>query len=432
MKKISDILCIALLAALGAACNLLDLHGDGDRSRGGTQRPDTTSAGDAGAAAPLFDTVIYAAGVRFPDGYDWRVDTLTSTEKGELVLLRDGDLLAAVPVGYGYNVGADPDMHRISNGHLYTDYSNNSQTVIKCDGKELFRFDGREVVCGFAVSDDVVWTLGQSRSGEGGLFLRKNGKLVYSHPTGTVIGNMSDTYNPSGAIEMRDGKPVFFFHYTGDGVLSQASHCVMVEETLETELEVPRNFTRIMDAKLVDGVPLMAGQMGTTRNIISIVKNGMVVGYTLSGFDRIGNCRIIPLQGDDVLLSGECYHAGLVTGYICDRNGRNLFYDLEGRLIGLYAIPGVDVILSCGANGEDPVITTNGLSKQLIGRFLYISTRCAKLFDRKFYLGLNPSTGERPYILVGKKTVPLNFNGFLTEVSVCVEPHKDNSNGRTE
>lgn len=407
---------MALLLGLGAACNLLDKH-EGDSPRKDTGRKDSTAAE---TPISLYDTIVYAAGVRFPEGYDWQIDTMAEQEKGELVLYKGNELLVAVPVSYDNCVSADPDMFRIAGGHLYTDYSNNRQTIVKCDGKEIFRYDGREQMCGFAVKGKDVWTLGQNRTGEGGLSLRKNGKVIHSHENGFVIGGLSDTYNPYGALDFADGEPLFFYYYIGEGPLSRSTHCVMVKGTSATEIETPKNFNRIMDAKMVEGVPVMAGQMGTTANIISTVKNGAVIGYSLVGYDKIGNCRITPLGGGDILLSGECFASGLVSGYICDKEGNNLFYDIEGRLIGLYVSEGVDVIFSCGENGADPAITTNGRGKGLSGRFLYISAKSAVLLGKLFYVALNPAGTEGPYLMCKDKKTPFGFNGFVSEIKIQV------------
>lgn len=416
MKKISDIICLVLLLGLGAACSLLDKN-DGDTPRKDTGRADST---DIAESLSPYDTIIYIAGVQFPEGYDWQIDTMAAEEKGELVLYKGTELLVSVPVSYDNCVSADPDMFRIADGHLYSDFCDNKQTIVKCDGKEIFRYDGREQMCGFAVKGKDVWTLGQDRSGEGGLSLRKNGKVVHSHEGGFILGNLADTYNRQGALSFVDGEPVFFYYYIGQGALSRSTHCVMVKGTSTTELDVPKNFNRIMDAKLIDGVPVMVGQMGTTRNMLSIVKKGTVVSYTLVGFDKLGNCRITPVGDGNLLLSGECFASGLVTGYICDKDGNNLFYDIEGRLIGLYVSEGIDVILSCGENGADPTITTNGRSVGHAGRYLYISAKSAVLLEKLYFIALNPAGKERPFLLRGSKKSTIDFNGFVSELDIQV------------
>ena len=40
-----------------------------------------------------------------------------------------------LPVGEEYHISPDPDMHRVIEGHLYTDYSTDKETIIKKDGQ---------------------------------------------------------------------------------------------------------------------------------------------------------------------------------------------------------------------------------------------------------------------------------------------------------
>jgi hypothetical protein len=100
-----------------------------------------------------------------------------------------------VPVGAEYETSGAPDMHRIIDGHLYTDYSTEMETIIKRDGKTLFGYDGRECLHGMEVVDANVYTLGQNRDGDGFSF-RKNGEILISRNAGYVTGGLqrsSDT-----------------------------------------------------------------------------------------------------------------------------------------------------------------------------------------------------------------------------------------------
>lgn len=419
MKKLFALICIILLPGWSVSCDLLDKGHKRDRPRNDISRTDSLSGKDSGGSWKPSDTVLFTSGVRFPDGYDWRIDTLAEKQKGELVLFKGTELVLAIPVGPENNVSADPDMHRIVDGHLYTDYSSNTKTIVQKDGKVLFSYDGREQMCGFAVVDSNVWTLGQDRFGEGGLSLRKNGKVVYEHKSGTIVGSLADTFNPYGALDFVDGKPVFFYYYKTDGSLSQSIHCIMVQGDKETDLGLPDRFSRILDAKLVDGKAVVVGKVGTSRNILSVFNDGRLIGFTLQGYDNLGTCKIIP-AGDGVLYyAGECYSNGASAGFISDNDGYNRFYDLAGRLIGFYVGKGINIILSCGTDGADPVITTNGISNSVPGYFNYISTKCGELVDEKFYLGMN-SQEDGPYILNGKKKQSLGFNGFITEVKAVI------------
>ena len=91
-------------------------------------------------------TIIYVTEMDYPDGYDWRADQEKGNVRCSLVVFADGLPMMKVPVGDAYETSPDPDMHRMIGGHLYTDYSTDSTTVIKKDGKEIFRYRGREMM----------------------------------------------------------------------------------------------------------------------------------------------------------------------------------------------------------------------------------------------------------------------------------------------
>ena len=56
---------------------------------------------------------------------------------------------------------------RIREGHLYTDNLDGTETVIRRDGEELFRYPGRESLRGFLLVGGKVHTLGQNLDGDG-------------------------------------------------------------------------------------------------------------------------------------------------------------------------------------------------------------------------------------------------------------------------
>ena len=120
----------------------------------------------------------FITGLDYPDGYDWRADPEKGVVKCSLVVFCDGIPVMKVPVGKEYEVSPDPDMHRIIDGDLYTDYSTSDETVIKKNGKELFRYGGREMILGMTVSKGSIYTLGQPRHGEGFTYRKEAGFRV--------------------------------------------------------------------------------------------------------------------------------------------------------------------------------------------------------------------------------------------------------------
>ena len=112
-------------------------------------------------------SVWYVTGFDYPEGYDWMADPEAGSVKCSLIVYANAVPMLKVPVGKEYQISADPDMHRMIGGDLYTDYSTDSMTVIKKNGKSLFRYHGREMIVGMYVECDDVYTLGQSRNGSG-------------------------------------------------------------------------------------------------------------------------------------------------------------------------------------------------------------------------------------------------------------------------
>ena len=125
--------------------------------------------------------------VEYPEGCFWQRDSSGGTGECHISLYCNGSRTVSVPSGAGFPASHDPDMHRCIDGKLYTDYSDGGRTYVCENGNLLFSYEGREMLCGFLIKDGDIYTLGQNRSGEG-LSFRKNGTMVFSSGTGSVIG----------------------------------------------------------------------------------------------------------------------------------------------------------------------------------------------------------------------------------------------------
>lgn len=183
------------LALLAAACTRDPLFPGTPRSTHepptGRHRADSSAADDIVPSGEH----IYLTAVRFPDGYAWQEDTCAVDGPVWIDLYRDGTLVRSVPA----DGSVHPDMHRFMGGHLYTDCSTDTETVVSRDGVELFRFEGREALRGFLIREDGVHTLGQDRDGEG-LTYRVDGRIVFRSETGAVLGRPDEPGAPGGAL----------------------------------------------------------------------------------------------------------------------------------------------------------------------------------------------------------------------------------------
>ncbi len=116
---------------------------------------------------PIVPQSTIVVGVSYPDeSYDWNRD-YGHFHIANLVVYKDGELTIEVPVSDEGFISEESDIHRYVGGHLYTDWSTDSHTVISRDGTELFRYPAVERILLLAEKDGKVLTLGESRSGRG-------------------------------------------------------------------------------------------------------------------------------------------------------------------------------------------------------------------------------------------------------------------------
>lgn len=130
---------------------------------------------------------VYMTVLDYPDGYDWRSDP--DPVSCSLVMFSDGIPVLRIPVGDGHQVSKDPDRHRMIGGHLYTDWSDGICTVIKKDGRELFRYQGFETIVRMLVHDGKVHSLSKAE-GSAGFIYRVDGEVVMRHDDARVFEHL--------------------------------------------------------------------------------------------------------------------------------------------------------------------------------------------------------------------------------------------------
>lgn len=175
---------------------------------------------------PLPKTELVVTGLEYPEGYDWNRPE-TATGAPDIVMYRGDKLVLRIPTGDGYAVSEDLDMHRYIGGHVYTDYSSDTHTIVSRDGLELFRYQGRERIVLLAEHDGHVLTLGESRDGRG-FSSRVDGVPVFIGFDGSVFQNAG--VSPKGEVRFFYRLPVnstsgvTYLYYAVVG-----ADCVMIE-----------------------------------------------------------------------------------------------------------------------------------------------------------------------------------------------------------
>ena len=183
MKKIAE-KCVQVVFGLSAvSCGVSEI---GDFEKDETNG--VWTAPSAGGTAS--HSVVYVTAFDYPDDYDWVHNPEKGSVRCSLVVFADSKPQMKIPVGDAYHVSDDPDMHRVIDGHVYTDFATDSETILKKDGKPLFSFDGREFIVSMVEYEDSVYTLGHSRNGKGFVY-RVNGRPVLERANGYTFGKLA-------------------------------------------------------------------------------------------------------------------------------------------------------------------------------------------------------------------------------------------------
>lgn len=398
-------LSLFVLTAALCACTP-DLHFQG--SPRFTHEPGYRAPADSSGSGPETDSQehVYLTAVRYPDGFNWELDTCAVEGEVWIDLYRDGERVLSIPAGESI----PPDMHRFCSGHLYSDASTETETIVCQDGKELFRFEGRECLRGFLVREGSVHTLGQDRDGEG-LTYRIDGHPVFRSPVGTVLGDLDRNGRKGGAL-MEDGSDVYF----GYCAPTEGGKEYRVMRNAELYRTLPDGRSGIVCDLLVRGGKVIR-VLSTLRQLL-LVEEDTSITLGLQNGRSIYRARIVPWLEDI-----------LVLALADDRMGRRYYLLGEGGLSFPFD-PGIIVadlltdqervgwLLTdktgtperfCSSDGDQIDIATDG--------FL-ASGRCALLREGKLLLALSGHEGAPGCLWQDGTAVPIPFNGCFTSITV--------------
>ena len=391
------------LALLAAACIREPLFPGTPRKdlnpHAGPHRAD--SSGGIDTAPP--GEHVYLTAVRFPDGYAWDLDTCAVEGTVWIDLYRDGIRVRSVPAGGSVH----PDMHRFTGGHLYTDCSADSVTVVSRDGVELFRFRGREALRGFLVREDGIHTLGQDRDGAGFTY-RIDGRVVYRSEAGAVLGRPDASGEPGGALT-DGGEDVFY------------ACCLPSERGKEYVVmrneEVYRSFQESDGVRAFGLVGGRVCRVESNRRQLSLYVDDRESPLAIQGGEAFVWCRMAPWDGE--ILTLLC-----VTGAL----GRRTFLQAsDGRTVRFPAGETVSDLVAEGkragwtvTDGRGDLLRvrwSDGTALEAPGGFL-ASGRCILLRNGRLYLATTGRDGAPNRYRLDDACTDIPFNGYFTSVTV--------------
>lgn len=349
--------------------------------------------------------ICYTTVLDYQKGYDWKSDRASESVKCSLAVYVEGVPVMKVPVGEMYETGADPDMHRIVQGHLYTDYSTENETVIKKDGISLFRYQGRESLCGFEVLGEDVYTLGQSRNGEGFTF-RKNGEVIYARSQGNVIGHLdssSDTLSYAFCESVAgDGSNLFRYYKFVNGEVSQ----VAVREDIKKVWDIMLKGGYETYIASLTGLLLPVIVKGESMRVMALPLGASLVTCRLFAVsERIG------AEGIYKTADGVMYNAVWLDGLLH------------------HAFPAGKILSSLDVYGDGVFCTANPLSSadcgliyrsgdlyDMPGGYTIIGHACVRVVNGVMHVGLSSPECGKPILWKDGDVDSLRVNGYISGV----------------
>ena len=388
------VVCFATLS-----CGITELYPAGDDDGNGVWN------GPSVAPAPSLQAVTYVSAFDYPDGYDWRSDPERGEVRCSLVVFREGLPILKVPVGYDYCVGPDPDMHRIIDGHLYTDYSTGGETIIKRDGKLLLIYPTAEMICDFKVRGDEIHTLGHSRSGKGFSY-RVNGETrlertvgytferIIFEDTTTVVAFAEPIVSSSGTIEryyvMRGGK-------VSQVALREDVKKVWDVAVYNGEVCYLASLTGVVAPVLVTSQGVVTLSMPTTHSVVSCRMNILQQGVCVEGVLSSGKTVQSVLWG--VNRQYTMFPKGMIFSAVCQGE--------DGLHCTINSATGV------GAG----LIYRGGESLNIPPGYACMSRYAMDFVSGMLSVGLSSPDGGKPALWVDGKLKELDINGYISCVA---------------
>lgn len=350
---------------------------------------------------------IYAAGIDYPKGYDWVRDTAYGTVECKIVLFAGKERILEVEAGPGHEISPEADMFRIRQGHIYTDYSTENETVIQKDGNLLFRYGGRERIKGFLICGGKIHTLGESRDGKGFSY-RIDGKAILERKEGKIVGQMGNPAYEGGALYEDEGH--VYFSYTGTS--AEKTELFVVMDGEPSKVGLASNTTEVFDCRIRDG------KMYRIENRGEAVGNPYIIcGESVKFCSRYINGKRTAF-GCKILRSGETFLAGGYYNYD-DSHILRVLWDRNGILETAFGALGTYVSDSSRADvttDEGGVsIVLNGEEIRIYGSYKLFSPVCFSLSDDYYAIALS---GPSPILRYNNIVYPLTINGPLTEIRV--------------
>lgn len=344
----------------------------------------------------------YAAGIDYPESYDWRADADKGRVSPSIVLFADGIPVLKVPSGDRYEVSADHLRHRILHGCLYTDYTDGRTTVIKKDGEEILRYEGAEEVVSMLVTDQYVHTLSIPCDSTGFTY-RVNGTVVLKREAGTIEEELT----------VIDGEVCFCFSREQVFLAGTDMRYYIVTNGKVSMMEFDEDFEELIDVGLYDGGICVLAWV-TDSNYPVLMKDGMRTPIAYFSRSDIISCGFMPAGQLCVRMRYKNPDSDMISDMLwygdqeLDRFGKGVIFSdvsITGDTCGAIANP----------SGKRPGVVYIGMEEYEVPDDLYVyGEGCTVFIEGTFYVGLTSRSGQTAAIWRDNELKTLDLNGPVT------------------
>ena len=386
-----------------AACGIHEL---GESVRDTLEGVWTGPGMNVGSSDPA-KTVCYITALDYQDGYDWRSDKEKGSVKCSLVVFADGVPMMKVPVGDAYHISSDVDSHRMIDGHLYTDFSTDDETVIKKDGREVFRYPGREFLQGMLVDGEDIYTLGHSREGDGFSY-RKNGEILLEKASGRTFSR----------LHREDGHICFAYSESIASASGSVERYYRVVDGVPEQAALREDVKKVWDLMTSDGeVCYIASLVGVQGPVLFQGEAKSVL--TLPQASSLLTARLSVSQGV-VCVEGVLSCRNLALAGILWRCDEHLYTFSPGTTVASWCVDGDGVfcVLNSKSAAVKGVIYRCGDIFEVPLGYVSMGENTMTLVDGILTVGLSSVNGGRPVIWKDGILDTLNINGYISSVTV--------------
>ena len=347
--------------------------------------------------------ICYSAGLDYPEGHDWKSSPDDSLVKVSLVMFADGEPVLRVPAGKDVYVSPDPSRHRILKGHLYTDYTDGASTVVKRDGKEVFRYEGAEEIIDMLVHKDEVHHLGRPRD-SGGFCYRVNGEEIISRAEGRLFSTFREV----------DGEVCFFFAQTAMTSEGKKDAYYMVRNGKVGRLDVDDDLTEVWDIMLACGDTVLIASSPESA-VPMLIKGGERISMESKFMAETVSCRF--LESDELCVIMRLkypMYSNLMADVLWAGYTEWKLFGILDLISAAYAGSQGYCVAVNPSSGDSGTIFLNDERFSMPDGYSVYTEDCVACRDSLLYVGLSAGPGRKPMIWRNGIMDTLDMNGPVT------------------